>query len=225
MSVVVLLYSKYSKGCDKVLEMMSGMDFRKICIDHDQVRKLVVQNQKKYNIEKVPCILVFFANGVMKKYEGADAFEWVRDTMEKMRYIQERQAPLAPSPAPSPLPSSVPNHPVEITEMPSRPAPKSTDSPRPLLEPLFTLPSKERIAVQTVEEDVVPDMRRAMDSAPLPIQKSLPKEEPSEGNHGGGNNNPMRGIKSDKQESIMSVAQQMQKQREKEEEVRNPNTA
>ena len=162
----------------------------------------------------------------MKKYEGADAFEWVRDTMEKMRYIQERQTPPPPPfQAPSPPSPAVPNHPVEITEMPSRPAPKSTDSPRPLLEPLFTLPSKERIAVQTVEEDVVPDMRRAMDSAPLPIQKSPPKEEPSEGSHGGGgNNNPMRGIKSDKQESIMSVAQQMQKQREKEEEVRNPNT-
>jgi hypothetical protein len=67
-------------------------------------------------------------------------------------------------------------------------------------------------------------MRRAMDSAPLPIQKLAPPKNNDGHSESGGNTNPMRGIKSDKQESIMSVAQQMQKQREKEDEIRNPNT-
>jgi hypothetical protein len=270
MSVVVFLYSKYSRGCEKLLEMMSVMDFRKICVDHDEVRKLVIKDDKKYNIQKVPCILVFFANGVMKKYEGSDAFDWVRDTMEKMKYISDATNPSTPShqvamtsgamtsgamtsgamtsgmvgvPSRVEVPSQVgvvevPSR-VDVpsrVEVPSRPAPKQPSSSK--LEPLFNLQQhsspQEPIAVQPVgssSSDIsdlsdIPDMRRAMDSAPLPIQKLAPPKNTEGHSESGGNTNtnPMRGIKSDKQESIMSVAQQMQKQREKEDEVRNPNT-
>ena len=277
MSVVVFLYSKYSRGCEKLLEMMSVMDFRKICVDHDEVRKLVLKDQKKYNIQKVPCILVFFANGVMKKYEGSDAFDWVRDTMEKMKYISDATNPSTPShqvamtsgamtsgamtsgvvgvPSRVDVPSQVGvvDVPSQVgvldvpyreqpyreqpsqEQVPSRPAPKQPSSSK--LEPLFNLQQhsspQEPIAVQPVgssSSDIsdlsdIPDMRRAMDSAPLPIQKLAPLKNNEGHSESGGNTNtnPMRGIKSDKQESIMSVAQQMQKQREKEDEVRNPN--
>lgn len=217
MSVVVLLYSKYSKGCEKLLEMMSVMDFRKICVDHEDVRKLVARDRKKYDIQKVPCVLVFFSHGVVKKYEGVDAFDWVRDTMEKMRYISQASPPPAPMPMPAPMPT--PSR-VEMTEVPSRPASRDTPS---RLEPLFNLqkprPPPEPIAVQPVEsDDGVPDMRRAMNSAPLTIAKKPVSLEPVKEEAA-----PMRGIKSDRQESIMSVAQQMQKQREKEETDAAPN--
>ena len=262
MSVVVFLYSKYSRGCEKLLEMMSVMDFRKICVDHDEVRKLVMKDQKKYNIQKVPCILVFFANGVMKKYEGSDAFDWVRDTMEKMKYISDASSPPLPpnqvamERTSATMTSGMVEVPSQVgvvevasreqpsreqpsrEQVPSRPAPKQPSSSK--LEPLFNLQQhsspQEPIAVQPVgssSSDLsdmttdIPDMRRAMDSAPLPIQKLAPTKNNEGHSESGGNSNsnsnPMRGIKSDKQESIMSVAQQMQKQREKEDEVRNPN--
>lgn len=253
MSVVVLLYSKYSRGCEKLLETMSVMDFRKICVDHDEVRRLIRADQKKYNIKEVPCILVFFANGVMKKYEGTNAFEWVRDTVEKMRYIstsapKEEQVQLNPQQAvpqhevqmvsPSSVSSSVPAFRKKEGSggVPSRAASQNGSKPLFTLKPEQQQPertlssslSREApIPVQQVdvEDDGVPDMRRAMDTSPLPIQKLSPKtnDEAQDLSSDSGNGaTPMRGIKSDKQESIMSVAQQMQKQREREDEAQNP---
>ena len=222
MSVVVLLYSKYSTACETLLQKMSVMDFRKICVDHEEVRKLVVADQKKYSIQKVPCILVFFSNGLVKKYEGEDAFAWVDETIEKMRVLT---TPPPPVMFPNERPFSRPPAPVQQHE-------NEPEDASPLVKTAFstfsTLPVRESIAVQPVEsesssmtnDDNVPDMRRAMDSAPLPIQKlkAMPPPQSEEG-EGDAAAAPMRGIKSDKQENLMSLAQQMQKQREKEDET------
>jgi hypothetical protein len=217
MSVVVLLYSKYSTGCSQLLEKMSVLDFRKICVDHEEVRKLVVGDQKKYSIQKVPCILVFFSNGLMKKYEGADAFAWVEETTEKMKMISTPPPPpmvSAPPPSPVSLETTLPSRPVSQLEFPT--------PSQPLLQPFSTLPTRESIPVEPVEMEPepegVPDMRRHMDSAPL-FQKSKAVVEPSTTDQQEKDNTPVRGIKSDKQENLMSLAQQMQKQREKEDET------
>ena len=219
MSVVVLLYSKYSTGCSQLLEKMSVLDFRKICVDHEEVRKLVVGDQKKYSIQKVPCILVFFSNGLMKKYEGADAFAWVEETTEKMKMISTPPPPFpmvsAPPPSPVSLDTTMPSRPVSQLEFPT--------PSQPLLQPFSTLPTRESIPVEPVEMESepegVPDMRRHMDSAPL-FQKSKAVAELAETtDQQEKDNTPVRGIKSDKQENLMSLAQQMQKQREKEDET------
>jgi len=238
MSVVVLLYSKYSSACESLLQKMSVMDYRKICVDHEKVRKLVVSDQKKYSIQKVPCILVFFSNGLVKKYEGEDAFAWVHETIEKMRVLT---TPPPSFPTPSPTPVMVPTvAPVEVVVPPQKPFrhfqndvddDEDNDAVERAFQPLSTLHPRESIAVQPVDldsegggESGVPDMRRAMDSAPLPIQKlkmvsSSPSSSSENDSDSNGGATPMRGIKSDKQENLMSLAQQMQKQREKEDET------
>jgi len=180
------------------------MDFRKICIDHDEVRKLVLNDQKKYQVQTVPCILVFYSNGVMNKYEGNDAFRWVHETIDRMQTIS---SPPPPPQAPPPAPQQAPP-----------PAPQQAPLQAPLQAPENTGGVPSRAPGESIP--VMP----AMPFSSIPVQ---PVEESSsslvaEQEKDEVEVQTMRGVKSDKQENLLSVAQQMQKQREMEEEVRNP---
>jgi hypothetical protein len=83
--------------------MEGVLDYRKVCIDNEDIRRAVIRDEKNYNIKEVPCIFVIFSNGRMDKFEGVDAFEWVRETLNSMRRLSEDL--LTPSPPPAP-PSS-----------------------------------------------------------------------------------------------------------------------
>ena len=213
MSVVLLLYSKYSPACEKIQSMMAPvLDFRKICVDNCDIRNLVLRDKKKFSIEMVPCILVFWAEGVMKKYEGPEAFTWVQETLHKMTNITKNVVQTTPIDQKAPPQQQV-GYQDEHAGFHEFHAPvlevKTTSAP----SPSSPSPSKENF-----------DMKRQMDSAPL----LLPRE-PQQSNKQQSVKEPsseeqtMRGIKSDRHENVMSLAQLMQKQRDQEEETIHPN--
>jgi hypothetical protein len=154
MSIVVLLYSKYSKHSTELLKLMEGvLDYRKVCIDNEDIRRAVIRDEKNYNIKEVPCIFVIFSNGRMDKFEGVDAFEWVRETLNSMRRLSEDL--LTPSPPPAP-PSS----------------------------PLHTPLPAAAVAAPFTDVTGFDDMSRSMDTTPLVIEetKEVPppvEEEPA----------------------------------------------
>ena len=86
----VLLYSKYSATSKKLMDIMedSGVNFSAIvalqplCIDNEKVRNKIIQNQQ-INVSSVPCILVIFTDGVIEKYDGAHAFNWIEQIIVK----------------------------------------------------------------------------------------------------------------------------------------------
>jgi len=81
--MVVLLYSKYSKACHTLMEWMSNsIEYRKICIDHESFRSLMMEDPKKYQIRVVPSLFIFHGDGRMDKYEGSDAFEFVKNIIK-----------------------------------------------------------------------------------------------------------------------------------------------
>jgi len=57
---------------------------RMLCVDNEGVRQMIEEDTCRYDIHEVPCILVFFKNGRMDKYEGEDAFAWLYDRKQKM---------------------------------------------------------------------------------------------------------------------------------------------
>lgn len=188
--------------------MSPVLDFRKICVDNCDIRNLVLRDKKKFSIEMVPCILVFWAEGVMKKYEGPEAFTWVQETLHKMTNITKNA--------------------VQTTTIDQRAPPQNVgyqdenagfhEFHAPVLEVKTT--SSQSPPPAPLEGNF--DMKRQMDSAPLllprePQPKKQPSvQEPSE-------EQTMRGIKNDKHENVMSLAQLMQKQRDQEEETIHPN--
>ena len=84
-SIIVVFYSKYSKRCTKFFEKINNLiEFRKICVDHPDIRSTILSEQDKYYIRIVPSIIIFFSNGVMQKYEDLKAFEWADNLIHKM---------------------------------------------------------------------------------------------------------------------------------------------
>jgi len=91
-NVILLFYSKYSPNCMELLNKIRDvLDFRKICIDNKEIRDTVLCENSKYQVKVVPTIFVFFANGIMKKYEGSVAFSWC---LEVCNNIQKKMTSL-----------------------------------------------------------------------------------------------------------------------------------
>jgi hypothetical protein len=78
MSVIVLIYSKYSTFCDELqYQLNKYVEYRKLCIDNEDVRTRLKFNQNEMGIVVVPTLLVFHQNGESDKLEGEQCKEWV----------------------------------------------------------------------------------------------------------------------------------------------------
>jgi len=81
---VVLVYSKYSKACNELVDTIREMQplfyrlliLRYLCVDSESVRKKMRKNQT-VPIETVPTLLVNYSDDVMEKYEGQDVYAWL----------------------------------------------------------------------------------------------------------------------------------------------------
>lgn len=98
----ILLFSKFSIHSKKLIDMMaqSRLNFKEkanltpVCVDSKAIRDKIKNN--KLNIRYVPCILTVYPNGVVEKYDGENAFNWVQDVVKSFTQ---------PLPPPIPAPS------------------------------------------------------------------------------------------------------------------------
>ena len=170
MSVVIILYSKYSNLCTELFQSIDQtLEYRRLCIDNASVRRLILK-RNQYDIQKVPCILVFHANGVMNKYEGQAALEWARETVFQTKHV-----------SPPPPPPSSPT--VFFMEEP----PPATTTPTTF----FHTPTVQEEEKQEEEKTIPYKEEESMDNSPV-----------------------MKAVKDDKHDSVLTIAQQMQKERE-----------
>ena len=193
-STIVIFYSKYSTKCTEFFELVRDIiDFRKICVDHPEIRTTLLNEADKYFIRKVPSVIVFFSNGIMNKYEDEKAFEWaltVRKNMIK----------------------------VTVDEM-GPPPPLLQQKQVTVLDPMEPLPPKQLDMLPPQEEDLV-GMKRRIETTPLiqrPSGGALPDELRMDGNRN------ERKVHDKKADSIKNLAQQLQAEREKEDEQIAPN--
>lgn len=104
--LVICLYSKYSQRCKEFLdELEEDIPIKMLCIDHKEVREIVMKDENGYHVRTVPCIFLFFPNGRLEKYEGSDAFVWLRK-------LKETREPTSPT-IQTPIQTSTPLPPVE----------------------------------------------------------------------------------------------------------------
>ena len=91
----LLLYSKYSPSCKKLLDLLKDKpinDLQMLCIDNESVRQRITSG--KITINFVPCMLFFNVNGVVEKFEGDICFRWIEDIISKaypLDYLVEEQ--------------------------------------------------------------------------------------------------------------------------------------
>jgi hypothetical protein len=82
----VFLYSKYSESCNNIKEGIAQLSqthpMKFLCVDNEKVRRSVINS--KIQVKYVPCILNFYQNGTVEKYEGSDAFEIVEEYISQL---------------------------------------------------------------------------------------------------------------------------------------------
>lgn len=177
MSVIVVFYSRYSQSSLSFLnEIEKIMEVRKLCVDNENVRTKILEENENYNVELVPSVLIFHSNGFMEKQSGDDCFEW----LEKVK--------------PQPV----------------------VEEKKPMEEviPITSNKKVERLSV----DDIQYETSRKMDTIPLvKKEKTEDKSDIDEMIKEERENQAHNSIKkSNSPENIMSLAQQMQKQREME---------
>lgn len=84
---IILLLSKYSDNCNKLMQIMKSSNITfdfidTIFIDNVAIRKSILK-KKSYNITSVPTILVFKQNEV-EKYDNDFAFRWINETIKNI---------------------------------------------------------------------------------------------------------------------------------------------
>jgi len=77
----VLFWSKYSKHCKKLIDLMNqnNANIQTCCIDNKDIRKRL-EIDKRIKITVVPTILSIYENGIIEKYEGEKAFDLLYDS-------------------------------------------------------------------------------------------------------------------------------------------------
>ena len=79
-NIIILFYSKYCKASLEIIDLMQEcFEFKKICVDNKDIRHTILNESDKYNITEVPCIFIFYATGLIHKYEGQKAIDWVTE--------------------------------------------------------------------------------------------------------------------------------------------------
>lgn len=89
-TLAICLYSKYSQRCKEFLEEMGHeIDVQMVSIDNPEIRKRVMEDEQGYHVKTVPCVFLLFGNGRLEKYEGSDAFVWLRKVKEALKQYEE----------------------------------------------------------------------------------------------------------------------------------------
>jgi len=158
MSVVLCLYSKYSQRSKEFLDdVRDEMGIQMLCIDHREIRDMIIKDMNGYHVRTVPCIFIIYSNGRLEKYEGSDAFVWLRKLKDEMA---PPSIPLAAAPS-----APVPSAPSQPLSAPSAP-PSSSSSSTSMVEEIEMISTvNTEPPKQSVEELMNKEMsmRRASD--------------------------------------------------------------
>ena len=99
MNRIVILYSKYSHTCKKLMDMVrntitnfENTEISNICIDNKDIRKKILKS-KTLLVKAVPCILILYPDGGVEKYEGGTAFRWIEEIINNKKQ-QEKTEPI-----------------------------------------------------------------------------------------------------------------------------------
>jgi hypothetical protein len=83
----ILLYSKYSRSCMRLLDTVDQLsdllNINLVCIDNKEIRKRIC-GSKSFEITKVPCLLIS-DDSTVEKYDGEKVFLWINEVFEKLK--------------------------------------------------------------------------------------------------------------------------------------------
>ena len=188
--IVVVYYSRYSKDSLEFLQQVEQlMEIRKICVDNVDAREKILKEEENYKVRVVPSLLIFHSNGFLEKQNGMACYEWLKSVTPKKQNQPE-------------IITTNLNKKVIAVEEDVRP-PKKLEKKVSIEDVQFEPRKLETypIVVEQENKSSVEENKR--------IEEQIKDEKSIQAQNNVTKNNS--------NESIMTMAQQMQKQREMEE--------
>jgi hypothetical protein len=182
-----------------------------LCIDNEEVRQAILKDNHGYHIKTVPCIFLFYPNGRLEKYEGSDAFTWLRKVQEVLNanmYQQPQQPiqqPLQPQNTPiQPQQKTTPIQQLQLPPLQQQQELPEFNPPAP-----FQPPFEEPIDITPIEENGIQNVAQQQTPEEIMNQEMEIRMASEQ-------------IITRKQDNIKELAQMMQRQRETDDEKITP---
>ena len=206
-TVAVCLYSKYSQRSKEFLDdIHPSMGIQMLCVDNEEVRQAIVKDNHGYHIKTVPCIFLFHSNGRLEKYEGSDAFTWLRKAREviEANSFQQQQQMLQQTPIQLQQPVQPQQTPIK-QQMPSPPQPEIQQPPQFEPQQPYEHVNNEPLDITPIDENGIQS-----------LHQNLPPQQNAEDimNQEMELRRASDQIMTRKQDNIKELAQMMQRQRE-----------
>lgn len=222
-TVAVCLYSKYSQRSKEFLDdIHPSMGIQMLCIDNEEVRQAIVKDNHGYHIKTVPCIFLFHSNGRLEKYEGSDAFTWLRkarEIMEANMFQQQQQMPqqtpiqLQQPVPPQQTPIQLQQTPIQLQQpVPPQQTPIQQQMPPEIPQPPPFEPQLPYEQINNEPLDITPIDENGIQS----LHQNMPPQQNAEDimNQEMELRRASDQIMTRKQDNIKELAQMMQRQRE-----------
>ena len=222
-TVAVCLYSKYSQRSKEFLDdIHPSMGIQMLCIDNEEVRQAIVKDNQGYHIKTVPCIFLFHSNGRLEKYEGSDAFTWLRkarEIMEANMFQQQQQMPqqtpiqLQQPVPPQQTPIQLQQTPIQLQQpVPPQQTPIQQQMPPEIPQPPPFEPQLPYEQINNEPLDITPIDENGIQS----LHQNMPPQQNAEDimNQEMELRRASDQIMTRKQDNIKELAQMMQRQRE-----------
>lgn len=217
-SVPIFLYSKYCKECPIVMRALDANQLLFLCVDNVDIRKKFL-NDDKFSIRKVPSLLIY--NERYKSFEKYQGSDQVLDWLTQNNYLEEEDGNDDDTLSATSNQTSL----LPVSEMFVE---EALDASSPVQE----IPSlRQDVRVSTPQLDTIPELQpfnQPGDS--LSIENTLPSSDnvnniqppvaapPALSQEGlmdlSGMSDPSTEISPKKPNSVLNLAQQMQRERE-----------
>lgn len=123
LQMYAVLYSKFSQASQRFLALIENVPKLRnqatlVCIDNRQVRQRITSNPK-LSVQEVPCVIRIFADtGYTELFEGEQAFALVKNMMMDMANMNPPQPGVTATPANTPVITTAPAPEVLTTSLP-----------------------------------------------------------------------------------------------------------
>lgn len=188
--IPIFWYSKYCRHCTEIIPRIDPNDFLFVCVDNVNIRKRLLTDVK-YEIRSVPCLLVF-QDRSFTKYEGDDVVAWLTTNdmfvpTTTWQPQEEEEAVVTAADHPQhPIVTRLPVIPEEVEEEPRMDT--STPLPTMLMQQPTPLPPPPPTTISQDDTEIDPSGMSDGMASTTPTPK--------------------------KSDSVMTLAQQMQRERE-----------
>lgn len=176
----MLLFSKYSSACDTIIDeiqtlpqdILDNLNINLLCIDNSKIRRRI--KSSKFSPILVPTILTIDQQGLVDKFEGLYAFNWVKQYKPQNISIKQKNKKVIKHTPVDDISEGEYEEPIKHEKIPKKK--KKTRFDIEDFEDIMEIDKEKQFQTASGMSDITPDMQSIISSS-IKLQSDLEKEK------------------------------------------------